>query len=153
MRYAIFALVALALAAMLAHAATRRLLPLSTALHSSSAADDNAHATPYVMAFSTVPDQAVATAISNALVTERLAACVNTVPGLKSTYCWQGNVNVDDELLLIIKTRAQLIPQLKKRLVQLHPYDVPELIVHSIVDGHAPYLKWIAHSTKASSSD
>lgn len=100
------------------------------------------------MAFNTVPNQDVATSVSTALVTERLAACVNTVPGVKSTYWWQGEIIVDHELLLIIKTRSQLIPQVKKRLVELHPYDVPELIVHPIVDGHAPYLKWIADSTK-----
>eukprot|EP00178_Gracilaria_changii_P001285 TRINITY_DN117_c0_g1_i2.p1 TRINITY_DN117_c0_g1~~TRINITY_DN117_c0_g1_i2.p1 ORF type:complete len:189 (-),score=40.89 TRINITY_DN117_c0_g1_i2:446-1012(-) len=112
----------------------------------SSASDNNASA--LVMAISTVPDEKSADAIAHALVTERIVACVNAVGGVKSTYVWQGKVERDEERLLLMKTRAALVPKLRARLTELHPYDVPELIVHTIVDGSEPYLDWIRRSTQ-----
>eukprot|EP00178_Gracilaria_changii_P001284 TRINITY_DN117_c0_g1_i1.p1 TRINITY_DN117_c0_g1~~TRINITY_DN117_c0_g1_i1.p1 ORF type:complete len:162 (-),score=39.33 TRINITY_DN117_c0_g1_i1:446-931(-) len=115
-------------------------------VHRMSASDNNASA--LVMAISTVPDEKSADAIAHALVTERIVACVNAVGGVKSTYVWQGKVERDEERLLLMKTRAALVPKLRARLTELHPYDVPELIVHTIVDGSEPYLDWIRRSTQ-----
>ena len=86
--------------------------------------------------------------ISRQLVQERLAACVNIVPGLRSIYQWQGEICDDEEALLVIKTRAALFPALKDRVLALHPYEVPEVIALPIIEGHAPYLQWIEGETR-----
>ncbi|CAN8067304.1 unnamed protein product [Agarophyton chilense] len=100
-----------------------------------------------VMAVSTVPDEHVAASVSRALVEERLVACVNVVRGVSSTYRWQDKVITDSELLLLMKTRASLVHALRARLIQLHPYQVPELIVHAVTDGNDAYLDWVRQST------
>jgi periplasmic divalent cation tolerance protein len=97
-----------------------------------------------VLVLSTVARREDADRIADALVGERLAACVNVVPGLVSTYRWKGAVERADELLLLIKTRAERVEDLGARLRALHPYEVPEMVVLPIAGGHAPYLDWIA---------
>lgn len=77
----------------------------------------------------------------------KVAACVNTIPKVKSYYWWEGAVQNDSEILLLIKTRATLVPQLNDLIKKEHPYDVPELIVHPIVGGSSDYLSWIQGST------
>lgn len=96
-----------------------------------------------LLAFSTCPDLAVAGRIARTLVEEGLAACVNRVPGVASTYRWQGSIHDDAEVLLLIKTTRGRFDALRARLVALHPYTVPELIALDIGDGHAPYLEWL----------
>ena len=86
--------------------------------------------------------------IARALVEERLAACVNVVPGVVSVYRWKGVVEKEDELLLVIKTMAQQVDTLKTRLLELHPYELPEVVVIPIGGGHAPYLEWIADQVR-----
>ena len=86
--------------------------------------------------------------IARALVEERLAACVNVVPGVVSVYRWKGVVEKEDELLLVIKTIGERVEQLKARLLQLHPYELPEVVVIPIGGGHAPYLEWIAEQAR-----
>jgi len=81
--------------------------------------------------------------IARALVEERLAACVNVVPGVVSIYRWKGKVEQEAELLLVIKTLAPRVEALKARLLELHPYELPEVVVLPIGGGHAPYLAWI----------
>ena len=88
--------------------------------------------------------------VSRALVERGLAACVNALPGVVSTYVWQGEVCVDEETTLLIKTRAELVPALIEALVELHPYELPEVIALPITEGHQPYLDWIAASTRRS---
>jgi periplasmic divalent cation tolerance protein len=91
----------------------------------------------------TCPTRAVARRIATALVTKRLAACVNVVPGIESTFRWQGKVDRCREILLIIKTAAPRLAALRRAVVRLHPYDVPEVIALPLVDGHPPYLRWV----------
>ena len=81
------------------------------------------------------------------LVEERLAACVQALPGVVSTYRWQDAVQQETEVLLLIKTTRERFDELKARLPALHPYEVPELIAVDAVDGLAAYLDWIAAAT------
>ena len=97
----------------------------------------------------TCPDAESAGHIARVLVEERLAACVNRVPGLTSVYRWQGEIHEDNEVLLLIKTRRELFELLRARIIELHPYDVPEVIALEIAAGHAPYLEWLRTETKA----
>ena len=100
-----------------------------------------------VLALSTAPDAEHAARIARALVDERLAACVSLVPGLTSIYRWQGQVQADPEVLLLIKTRRALVPKLKERLPKLHPYQVPELVVAPVQDGLEAYCRWVRDET------
>jgi periplasmic divalent cation tolerance protein len=81
---------------------------------------------------------------SRVLVDERLAACVNLVPTVRSIYRWQGAIQDDAEALAVIKTTAERYPALASRLAELHPYDVPEILALPLDDGHAKYLAWLA---------
>ncbi|MEO7149907.1 MAG: divalent-cation tolerance protein CutA [Rhodanobacteraceae bacterium] len=101
-----------------------------------------------LLVLSTCPDAESASTIAQALVEECLAACVNRVPGLSSVYCWKGKNHEDSEILLLIKTRRERFEALRARLVELHPYDVPEMIALEIADGHAPYLAWLRDQTR-----
>ncbi|HEX7770084.1 MAG TPA: divalent-cation tolerance protein CutA [Dokdonella sp.] len=89
------------------------------------------------------PDAETAARIAQALVDERLAACVQVLPGVVSTYRWQGKVEVAHEVLLLAKTSRDRIPALEARLLALHPYELPELIVLDAAGGLDPYLRWI----------
>jgi len=106
-----------------------------------------ADAADVVLALSTAPDAATAERIARALVDERLIACANLVPGLTSIYRWQGEVQADPEVLLLMKTRRAVVQRLKERLPQLHPYQVPELVVTEVTDGLAPYCAWVRGET------
>jgi periplasmic divalent cation tolerance protein len=97
-----------------------------------------------LIALCTCPDAATADRIARTLVEERLAACVNRLPGVESTYRWNGAVQVDEDVLLVIKTTRARYAALEERVVALHPYEVPEVIALALVEGHAPYLAWIA---------
>ena len=101
-----------------------------------------------VLVLSAVGTREEAERIAQALVTERLAACVNVVPGVASIYRWKGAVQKEDELLLVIKTRAEAVEALRARLVALHSYDLPEVVVIAIAGGHPPYLDWIAEGVR-----
>lgn len=91
----------------------------------------------------TCPDTASAQRLAEALVGERLAACVNRLPGVLSTYRWQGEVQTDGEELLLIKTTTERFEALKARLLVLHPYELPELVALPLDRGHAAYLEWV----------
>jgi periplasmic divalent cation tolerance protein len=80
-------------------------------------------------------------------VQERLAACVNVVPGLTSIYQWKGKICRDAEILLVIKTRRARLPALIRRVRAMHPYSVPEVIALPLAGGSAPYLSWVLDST------
>jgi periplasmic divalent cation tolerance protein len=99
----------------------------------------------------TLPDQEIAARIANTLVKEQLAACINIVPGLVSVYRWQGAVQQDNEVLLLIKTISAIYPQLEQRIRTLHPYELPEIIAVPLQTGQADYLQWINNSLIPSS--
>ena len=96
-----------------------------------------------LLCYCSCPDAASAQAIADALVGERLAACVNRLPAVRSTYRWQGAVTCDSEELLLIKTTAARFDALKARLLELHPYELPELIAVPVQHGHEAYLDWV----------
>lgn len=99
------------------------------------------------IALVTAPDGEAAERIVSSLVEERLVACGNIVPGLVSIYRWQGAIRRDAEVLIVLKTAQDAVPRLLKRVPQLHPYDVPEVLVLPIEAGHGPYLDWVVQST------
>ena len=84
--------------------------------------------------------------IGRQLVAERLAACVNLVPGVRSWYWWEGKVVEDDEVMVMIKTSRDRLADLEKEVVRLHSYAVPEVIALQVVDGSRNYLNWIEFS-------
>jgi periplasmic divalent cation tolerance protein len=101
----------------------------------------------YAVVFITVGSRAEAVKISDALLEGRAAACVNTVPGVSSHYLWQGKLETDAELLLIVKTRLALIPEVNRIVSELHSYDVPEVIALPIIGGSPEYLDWLGEVT------
>jgi periplasmic divalent cation tolerance protein len=101
----------------------------------------------HIVVFTTVTDVDAAVEIADAVVNEGLAACCNIVPGLRSIYMWKGERYDEDEVLCIMKTRAELFEELKGRILALHSYEVPEVIAVDIRAGHADYLKWVDHAT------
>ena len=96
----------------------------------------------------TCPDGVTASKIATALVAERLAACVNRLPGVQSLFHWQGAVDSQAEDLLLIKTTTAAWPKLAERIRALHPYELPEIIGVPIAVGSGPYLQWISESTQ-----
>jgi periplasmic divalent cation tolerance protein len=102
--------------------------------------------TDAIVALSTVANAGDAQRIGRALVERRLVACVNVVPGVTSIYAWKGSVTTDSELLLVIKTRREKLDEVRSALLELHPYQVPELIALPIEGGHDKYLEWIEDS-------
>jgi periplasmic divalent cation tolerance protein len=91
----------------------------------------------------TAPDVPVAEGLARSLVEERLAACVNLVPGIRSFYRWEGAVQDDSEILLIVKTRADRLEALASRVRELHPYELPEVLGLPVAGGGPDYLEWI----------
>ncbi len=104
--------------------------------------------TDKVIAYTTCSDKAEAEKLAEHLVEQRLAACVSVLPGLKSFYRWQGKIETDEEILLMIKTSRDLVDEVSRQLDRLHSYDLPELIVAPIVDGSPNYLAWLERELK-----
>jgi periplasmic divalent cation tolerance protein len=99
------------------------------------------------VALVTAPDPETAARIARTLVEERLAACVNLVPGVRSIYRWSGSVQEGVETLLIVKTRAERAEALEARVRALHPYELPEVLRLAAAGGSAPYLAWVLGET------
>ncbi len=102
-----------------------------------------------VVILSTAPDVLLAKRIAHVLIEEKLAACVQLTPPALSVYEWNGEVQGDEEIGLIIKTSRSAARDAVDRLVQLHPYDVPEAIVVPVVGGHSDYLNWVSQQTQS----
>lgn len=98
----------------------------------------------------TAPDRATAERIARELVGRRLAACVNLVPGIASIYRWHGAVEEASEVLLIAKTTAERLEEFERALVELHPYEVPELVALAPEHVAAPYCAWLFEETSTS---
>ena len=99
-----------------------------------------------IVVLCTCPDAVCASELANAIVEKRLAACVNRLDGLTSTYRWQGEVKNDQESLLIIKTRQDRLESLSEFIQANHAYDVPEVIALTIDGGSRAYLDWISEA-------
>lgn len=97
-----------------------------------------------IVVLCTVPDRESGERIASVLVEERLAACVNLLPGVSSTYRWQGKVRHEAECLLIIKSVTERFDALRARIRALHAYELPEIIALPIQQGDPDYLQWIA---------
>ncbi len=100
-----------------------------------------------IVVLSTCPDGTTAERIAAELVGSGLAACVNRLPGVRSTYRWEGQVRDEPEVLLTIKTTAGRYAELEMRLKALHPYETPEIIAVPVCAGLASYLAWVATAT------
>ncbi len=96
----------------------------------------------------TAPPGEAADKISRKILEDKLAACVNQVPQIRSLYWWEGKINDDSETLLIVKTTRSLFQKLVQAVKSVHPYEVPEIIALPIMDGSESYLKWIAEATR-----
>jgi periplasmic divalent cation tolerance protein len=97
--------------------------------------------------FCTCPDETTAGGIAEALVDERLAACANLLPGITSIYRWEGQIQRDPEVLLLIKTTRDRVSALTERLRVLHPYEIPEIIAVPVTEGLPDYLSWVTTCT------
>ena len=104
----------------------------------------------YQLVLTTCPDAGAAERIGQALVSERLAACVNILPIAKSIYLWKGQVESAAEQLLIIKSMTHAYRAIQKKILELHPYELPEVIAVPIAEGLSDYLAWIRHPDKIS---
>ena len=102
----------------------------------------------YVIVLTTLPAEGDAEKLASQLVEERLAACVNILPAMRSVYRWKQAVEHADERQLVIKTTAQNVTALEALIRKIHPYDVPEFVVIPISQGSSTYLSWLAESTK-----
>lgn len=91
----------------------------------------------------TAPDEEQAARIGRTLVDEGLIACANLVPRLRSIYRWKGEVRDEAEVLLVLKIATARFDEVRARVVQLHPYELPEVLRFDADAGHAPYLEWV----------
>jgi periplasmic divalent cation tolerance protein len=101
------------------------------------------------LVLTTCPDAAAAEQLAHALVSERLAACVNILPVAQSVYLWKGKVETAAEHLLVIKSTTRAYRAIQKRILELHPYELPEVIAVPVVGGFADYLAWIQNPDKS----
>jgi len=104
--------------------------------------------TDALLVFTTLPGADKAAELAKVLVEERLAACANLLPAIRSIYRWQGKLQDENEVLVLLKTRAEHLERLKLRILELHPYEVPEVLGVRVEAGYQPYLDWLAGETK-----
>ncbi len=100
----------------------------------------------HVIVLITTPTDQEAQKISRLLLDKKKAACVNTVPSIVSGYWWQGKIESGQESLLIVKTKASLLPQIIELVKSVHSYEVPEIIALPVIGGNPDYLNWIDQS-------
>ena len=101
-----------------------------------------------LVVYITAPNEEEAAKIAKILVEERLAGCVNIVKDIRSIYSWQGKLEDEKEVLMIVKTRLELFSALTSKVKELHSYTVPEVIAMPIVDGSEEYINWLQKATR-----
>jgi periplasmic divalent cation tolerance protein len=102
----------------------------------------------YVVVFITAPSKEVGREIANLLLEQKLAACVNIISPINSLYIWEGKINDDEEALLVVKTRADLLKDgLIPAVQSIHPYEVPEILALPVMTGLESYMGWIDQVT------
>jgi periplasmic divalent cation tolerance protein len=101
-----------------------------------------------VVVYITASNEDEAAKIAKALLEERLAGCVNIIKDIRSIYSWQGKIEDEKEVLMIVKTRIKLFASLDARVKELHSYAVPEIIALPMVDGSEDYLEWLQEATR-----
>jgi len=104
--------------------------------------------TEFAVVLTTFPADRDPAEFARTLVEEQLAACVNVLPPMVSTYCWKDAIETADERQIIIKTTRARLEELRERIDVLHPYDVPEFVVLAITEGSPAYLTWLAENTR-----
>jgi len=105
----------------------------------------------FVVVLITAPNEEAAAKMANDLVSSRLAACVNIIRNIRSIYRWQGKIEDEGEVLMIVKTRRELFQALETQVRKLHPYTTPEIIAVPIIEGFEGYLDWLKEETKSDS--
>ena len=103
--------------------------------------------TEYIFVFITAPNEEEASKISHTVVEERLAACVNIIRSVRSIYRWQGRIEDESEVLMVVKTKRTLFDRLQGRVKELHSYEVPEIIGLPVIEGSKQYLDWLGQET------
>jgi len=101
-----------------------------------------------ILVYMTAPDQDVARRIGQALLEQRLAACVNILPAVQSMYWWEGQIQHASEIVVLAKTAESLFEDLKACVLGLHPYEIPCIVALAIDHGHNPFLRWIEGQTR-----
>jgi len=99
--------------------------------------------TVYIQVITTTDTKADAQAIADALVERRLAGCIQVIGPITSTYRWQGEIETASEWLCVIKSRQDLYDALEAAILEMHPYDVPEILVTPVTGGSESYLDWL----------
>ncbi|KAJ3673712.1 hypothetical protein LUZ60_005704 [Juncus effusus] len=133
----------------IAHSESFRSKLANRAVHSAGMDSASGSRTvPSIVVYVTVPNREAGKKLSESIIKEKLAACVNIVPGIESVYWWEGKVQTDSEELLIIKTRESLLPALTEHVKSNHEYEVPEVISLPITGGNDKYLEWIKNNTR-----
>ncbi len=103
--------------------------------------------TDAIVVLCTCPDEGSARELAQALLDEKLAACINLLPQVTSLYSWQGKQEESQEVQLIIKSRRTLFGILQQRITALHPYEVPEILALPVMCGNTAYLQWLQEQT------
>ena len=100
----------------------------------------------FIAVLCTCPDSGTAETLAETLLQEKVIACANLIPALESLYWWEGKIQKDREILLILKTARKFFNRVEMLIKKKHPYQVPEIIALPILEGSAPYLSWISDS-------
>jgi periplasmic divalent cation tolerance protein len=103
--------------------------------------------TDFIVVLITAPNEDDAAKMANDLVASRLAACVNIIRNIRSIYRWQGKIEDEAEVLMLVKTKQEFFRDLEKRVKEIHPYTVPEIIALPVIEGSAEYLQWLGQET------
>jgi periplasmic divalent cation tolerance protein len=103
--------------------------------------------TDAMLVLTTLPNADAAAEMAKSIVEERLAACANLFPALRSIYKWQAKLEDQNEVLVLFKTRQEHFDRLRSRILELHPYEVPEVLAIPVEQAYQPYLDWLARET------